>query len=237
MDLAADSWQIPAAMDVIVKICGLSTRPTLAAAVEAGADMVGFVFFPPSPRFVSVRAAKDLAAEARGRAAIAVLTVDADDRMLAEIVATVQPDWLQLHGRETPERVAEIAARFGIKTMKAIGVSVAADLALARDYAAVADWLMLDAKAPKGALLPGGNGMPFDWTILSGFRPPMPYLLSGGLTPANVAEAMTATGAPGVDVSSGVETAPGKKDAELIAAFVRNARRALAAQSIEKVAS
>lgn len=224
-------------MDVIVKICGLSTRPTLAAALEAGADMVGFVFFPPSPRFVSAETAAELAAEARGRAEIAALTVDADDRILAEIVDRVRPDWLQLHGRETPERVATVAKRFGVKTMKAIGVSTAADLALARDYAAVADWLMLDAKAPKGAVLPGGNGVPFDWTILSGFRSPLPYLLSGGLNPANVAEALAATMAPGVDVSSGVETAPGRKDADLITAFVRNARRAAAAASIEKVAS
>ena len=224
-------------MDVIVKICGLSTRPTLAAALEAGADMVGFVFFPPSPRFVSVTVAAELAAETRGRAEIAVLTVDADDRIIAEIVGTVRPDWLQLHGRETPERVAAIGKRFGVKTMKAIGVSTAADLALARDYAAVADRLLLDAKAPKGAVLPGGNGAPFDWTILSGFRSPLPYLLSGGLNPTNVADALAATGAPGVDVSSGVETAPGKKDADLIAKFVRNARRAAAAMSIKKVAS
>jgi phosphoribosylanthranilate isomerase len=224
-------------MELIVKICGLSTRPTLAAALEAGADMVGFVFFPPSPRVVSAELAAELAGEARGRAEIAALTVDADDRTIGKIVETMNPDWLQLHGKETPERVAEIHERFGRRIMKAIGVSEAADLAQTRDYTAVADRLLLDAKAPKGAVLPGGNGAPFDWTILSGFRSQLPYLLSGGLTPANVAEALSATGAPGVDVSSGVETAPGKKDADLIRAFVRNARRAAAAMSIEKVAS
>jgi phosphoribosylanthranilate isomerase len=224
-------------MDLIVKICGLSTRPTLAAALEAGADMVGFVFFPPSPRVVTAELAAELASEARGRAEIASLTVDADDETIGKIVETVNPDWLQLHGKETPERVAEIAARFGRKVMKAIGVSTTADLARAGDYAAVADRLLLDAKAPKGAVLPGGNGATFDWTILSGFRSPLPYLLSGGLNPGNVGAAIAATGAPGVDVSSGVETAPGKKDADLIRAFVRNARRAAADTLIEKVAS
>jgi phosphoribosylanthranilate isomerase len=224
-------------MDVVVKICGLSTQPTLAAALKAGADMVGFVFFPPSPRFVSPEAAAALAADARGRAEVTALTVDADDATLAAIVDAVRPDWLQLHGRETPERVAAISKRFGIKVMKAIGVSASGDLARARAYAEVADRLLLDAKAPKGAVLPGGNGAPFDWTILGGFRAPLPYLLSGGLSPANVTEALAATRAPGVDVSSGVETAPGKKDADLIRAFVRNARHAAANVSIEKVVS
>jgi phosphoribosylanthranilate isomerase len=223
-------------MERIVKICGLSTRPTLAAALEAGADMVGLVFFPPSPRFVSVAAAAELADEARGRAEIVGLTVDADDRMLSDIIDRVRPDWLQLHGKETPERVAAIRSRFGVKTMKAIGVATSADLQRANDYAGAADWLMLDAKAPKGAVLPGGNGATFDWTVLAGFSAPLPYLLSGGLSPANVAEAIAVTGAPGVDVSSGVETAPGQKDVDLIRAFVRNARHATAA-SIEKVAS
>jgi len=224
-------------MDVIVKICGLSTRPTLAAALDAGADMVGLVFFPPSPRFVTPETAGALADDARGRAEIAVLTVDADDATLDTIVAAVKPDWLQLHGRETPERVAEIRRRFGLKTMKAIGVAAADDLMRAHDYAAVADRLLIDAKAPKGAVLPGGNGAPFDWTILSGFRYPLPIMLSGGLNPANVAEALAVTRASGVDVSSGVETSPGKKDVDLIRAFVRNARRAAAALAIEKVAS
>jgi len=224
-------------MELIVKICGLSNQATLAAALEAGADMVGLVFFPPSPRFVSVSAAAELAEEARGRAEITALTVDADDRILAEIARTVRPDWLQLHGKETPARVAEIGSRFGIRTMKAIGVSAAADLARANDYAVVADRLLLDAKAPKGAVLPGGNGAPFDWELLRGFRSPLPYMLSGGLTPRNVAEALAVTGAPGVDVSSGVETLPGQKDIGLIRAFVQNARRAAANPAIEKVAS
>jgi phosphoribosylanthranilate isomerase len=225
-------------MDVIVKICGLSTRPTLAAALDAGADMVGFVFFPPSPRFVSPETAAVLARDARERAKITALTVDADDATLAAIVAAVRPDWLQLHGRETPERVAAIRGRFGIRVMKAIGVSEPNDLSRARDYAGIADRLLIDAKAPKGAVLPGGNGAPFDWAILSGFRSPLPYLLSGGLSPANIGEALAVTRAPGVDVSSGVETTPGRKDAELIRAFIRNARNAAApATSIEKVAS
>ncbi|MEJ0096756.1 MAG: phosphoribosylanthranilate isomerase [Bauldia sp.] len=224
-------------MDLTVKICGLSTEATLGAALDAGADMVGFVFFAKSPRFVSVAAAAALAAKARGHAEIAALTVDMDDARLAEIVEAVRPDWLQLHGGETPERVAAIKARFGIRTMKAIGVSTAGDLAVAPRYAAVADRLLLDAKPPKGAALPGGNGAPFDWSLLRGFDAGVPYLLSGGLSPANVGEAIAVTGAPGVDVSSGVETAPGVKDAGLIRAFIRNARMAADTRTLEKVAS
>ena len=240
---AVTRWTLPpfraksAAMDLIVKICGLSTEATLGAALDAGADMVGFVFFPKSPRFVSLDVAKALAAKARGRAEIAALVVDLDDAALAAIVEAVRPDWLQLHGREMPERVAAIKARFGIKTMKAVGVSAASDLAAAARYATVADRLLLDAKPPKGAVLPGGNGAPFDWRLLAGFRPAVPYLLSGGLSPANVGEALAITGAPGVDVSSGVETAPGTKDADLIRAFIRNARRAAKARVPERVAS
>ena len=216
-------------MSLIVKICGLSTEETLDAALEAGADMVGLVFFPPSPRVVAPATAAGLAARARGRAEIVALTVDMDDAGLAEIMEVVRPDWLQLHGKETPERVSAVRARFPARVMKAIHVSAAADLAAARAYADAADRLLLDAKPPKGALLPGGNGAAFDWTILRSFRPAKPYLLSGGLTPETVSEAIAISRAPGVDISSGVEKAPGVKDPALIRAFVKAARHAAAA--------
>jgi len=211
----------------IVKICGLSTPETLDAALAAGADMVGFVFFPRSPRHVGFEAARALGARARGRAKIVALTVDADDALLADIGAALGPDVLQLHGGETPERVAAIGARFGRRTMKAIGVAAPEDLASAAAYDGPADLLLIDAKPPKGAVLPGGNGLPFDWRLARGFRPNRPWLLSGGLGPMNVAEAIRATGAGGVDVSSGVESAPGVKDPLKIAAFVAAARAGL----------
>jgi phosphoribosylanthranilate isomerase len=214
-------------MSLIVKICGLSTEATLDAALAAGADMVGFVFFPKSPRFVSVAHAATLADRARVRAEIVVLTVDMDDAGLSAIIDAVGPDWLQLHGQESVERVAEIGRRFRRRTMKAVGVASADDLALAASYAGVADRLLLDAKPPKDATRPGGNARTFDWSIARSFAPGVPYLLSGGLTPDNVAEALRVTGAPGVDVSSGVETSPGRKDPALIAAFVANARAAV----------
>ncbi len=219
---------------LIVKICGLSTEPTLDAALAAGADMVGLVFFPKSPRFVGLREAEALAERARGTAEVVALTVDMDDAGLAEIVQAVRPDWIQLHGKETPERVSAIRSRFGVRTMKAIHVSERADLALAQSYAGIADRLLLDAKPPKGALLPGGNGAPFDWTILGGYHAPLPYLLSGGLAIVNVAEALRISGAPGVDVSSGVETAPGRKDPNLIRAFIAAARTAAAVGALQQ---
>src|SRR5271154_5459217 len=199
-------------MPSTVKICGLSTAPTLRAALDAGADMVGLVFFEKSPRFVGLAAARKLAAAARGRARIVALSVDAPDATLASIVDTVAPDILQLHGKESPERVAQIRRAFARPVMKALGVAEAGDFARAREYEEAADWLLIDAKPPKGATRPGGNGAPFDWRLARGFAPRLPWLLSGGLEPANVGEAIALSGASGVDVSSGVESAPGVKD-------------------------
>jgi phosphoribosylanthranilate isomerase len=211
-----------------VKICGLATAATLEAALDAGADMVGLVFFAKSPRFVGLDHAHELAALARDRAKIVALTVDAEDDLLAAIVRVVGPDMLQLHGRETPQRVAAIKQAFGLPAMKAIGVAEAADFVRARDYEAVVDWLLIDAKPPKDAVLPGGNGRPFDWRLARDFAPKVPWLLSGGLDADNVGEAIALSGARGVDVSSGVERAPGVKDEKKIAAFVAAARAALA---------
>jgi len=206
-----------------IKICGLSTRETLEAALDAGADMVGLVFFPKSPRHVSLEAAAALAGLARGQAEIVALTVDPDDKSLSEIVEAVAPDYLQLHGRETPERVGEIQRKFGISAIKAIGVAGAEDLALALEHGQ-ADALLIDAKPPTGALLPGGNGVAFDWRIARGFHPRKPWLLSGGLDAGNVAAAIKLSLTRGVDVSSGVESAPGVKDVARIRAFVTAAR-------------
>lgn len=211
-------------MSPIIKICGLRTAESLAAALDADADMVGFVFFGPSPRNISLSEAAALAPLVKGRARKVALTVDADDALIDAVARALQPDILQLHGRETPARAAQLAARTGKKIMKAIGVSERADLAAVADYSAVCDWLLLDAKPPKDATRPGGNGEPFDWAIIDGFAPGKPWLLSGGLTPANVAEALARTGAPGVDVSSGVESAPGVKDVSAIRGFVAAAR-------------
>lgn len=227
-------------MDLIVKICGLSSEATLDAALDAGADMVGLVAFPPSPRFVTPGAAARLAARARGRAEVALLTVDLAEDDLASLVAEIAPDWLQFHGSESPASVAAVKARFGRRVMKAVGIRSASDLGAARTYAAVADRLLLDAKAPEGAVLPGGRGETFDWRVLAGFDSGRPFMLSGGLDAGNVAEAIDLTHAAGVDVSSGVETAPGRKDPDLIRAFVAAARRAakaLPAGTAERVAS
>ncbi len=217
------------AMSTSVKICGLSTPETLAAALAAEADMVGFVFFEKSPRHVSLDAAKALAARARNRAEIVALTVDVTDAELEAIVKATEPDYLQLHGAESPERVAEIQRKFGISAIKAIGVASAADLALADAYRDAADALLIDAKPPKGAVLPGGNGVAFDWRIAREFHPRKPWFLSGGLDPGNVERAIRESLARSVDVSSGVESAPGVKDANKIKAFVAAAREAFAA--------
>jgi phosphoribosylanthranilate isomerase len=228
-------------MELIVKICGLSSEETVDAALDAGADMIGLVFFPPSPRFVAPARAATLAARARGRAEIAVLTVDMDEAGLTEIVEAVKPDWLQFHGKETPETVSAAKKRFGRRVIKALGVRSVPDLAPAARYAASADRLLIDAKPPQGAILPGGNGEAFDWKILTGFAPELPFMLSGGLDAGNIAEALRISRAAGVDVSSGVETAPGRKDPDLIRAFVAAARRAAAAlppgRTVERVAS
>lgn len=210
----------------IGKICGLSTPETLEAALAAGADMVGLVFHPKSPRFVTRETAKALAAIARGRAEIVALIVDLTPEQAAELVAELNPDWLQLHGRETPEQVAAIKAATGRRVLKALGVSTSADLAAMPGYATVADRILLDAKPPKDAAYPGGHGKPFDWSILAELDPGLPFMLSGGLDPANVADAIRITRPAGVDVSSGVETAPGVKDIGRIRDFIAAARRA-----------
>lgn len=211
-------------MAPLVKICGLKTPETLAAALDAGADMVGFVFFPKSPRHIDLATAETLGRQAAGRALKVALTVDADDTQLAGIIAALHPDLLQLHGHETPERVAAIRARFGLPVMKAIGVATADDLKDVQAFAAVSDRLLFDAKAPKDAAHPGGNGLAFDWSLITGLDLSIPSMVSGGLDPANVAEALRRTGAQGVDVSSGVETAPGQKDPAKITAFVAAAK-------------
>ena len=209
-------------MSVAVKICGLSTAETLAAALESGADYVGFVFFPKSPRHVTLEQAAALAAQARGKAKIVALTVDADDALLANIASTVKPNLIQAHGAETPERIAAIKALTGVGVMKALKVAGPEDIAAAKDYAAVADLLLFDAKAPASLkdALPGGNGLSFDWSLLADGKGGHRFMLSGGLTPENVAEAVRVTGARLVDVSSGVESAPGIKDPQRIRKFI-----------------
>lgn len=214
---------------LLIKICGLSTPETLEAALDAGADMVGFVFFPPSPRTLDFAQAASLSSKVRGRALKVALSVDADDALLAGIVESLKPDILQFHGRETPQRILAAKARFGLPVMKAIHVSEPADLAAIATYNESADRLLFDARPPKGAVLPGGNGAAFDWTILDGVQTARPWMLSGGLDPDNVAEALRITRAPGIDVSSGVETAPGVKNIALIQKFVGAARIAAAA--------
>jgi phosphoribosylanthranilate isomerase len=211
-------------MALLVKICGLSTLGTLDAALDAGADMVGFVFFAPSPRNVLADAARALGNRVKDRARKVALTVDADDVMLAQVVEALKPDMLQLHGGETPQRVAAIREMFGLPVMKVLPIETRADLAAIDAYTRVADRLLFDARAPKEATRPGGLGTPFDWHLLEGLALPIPYMLSGGLHAGNVAEALCITRAPGVDVSSGVESAPGVKDPDKIRAFVRAAR-------------
>jgi phosphoribosylanthranilate isomerase len=215
-------------MPILIKICGLSTADTLDAALDVGADMVGFVFFPPSPRHLSLELARELGARVEGRALKVALSVDADDATLAASAEALGADILQLHGKETPERVAETRRRFGLPVMKALGVSEVADLAAIDRYAGAADRVLLDAKPPKGATRPGGNAKAFDWRILAGASIATPWMLSGGLYPGNVADAIAITGATAVDVSSGVESAPGVKDRGLIADFIRRARAATA---------
>ena len=227
----------------LVKICGLRTPETLDAALAAGADMVGFVRFPRSPRHVELDIGRELSGAAAGRATRVVLVVDPGDAELDEAVRAIEPEMIQLHGHESPERTAEIAHRFRRPVMKALPVSDASDLAAIDRYRGAADRILLDAKPPKGAVLPGGNGMAFDWRLISGLGrtplcvalglgapdPAAMLVLSGGLTPENVGEAIAVSGLSAVDVSSGVESAPGSKDPLKIAAFVRAARTAFAA--------
>ena len=215
-------------MSTSVKICGVNSSEALAAALQAGADMIGFVFYEPSPRFIGLDTARQLARHCRDRAEVVALTVDAADATLEAILKRVGPDYFQLHGQESPERVAEIQEKYGVSVIKAIGVAEAADLKLAEAYAE-ADALLIDAKPPKGAVLPGGNGVAFDWGLARDFHPMKPWLLSGGLTPENVGQAIRASRVRSVDVSSGVESAPGVKNPLRIAAFIGAAREAFAA--------
>jgi len=213
-------------MALDIKICGLKTGPALDAALAGGASHVGFIFFPKSPRNVSPAAAGALRATARGRAKAVAVTVDADDAALDAIVAAMAPDMLQLHGSETPARVAAVKARYGLPVMKALAVSAAADLAAARPFFTVADRMLFDAKPPKGSQLPGGNGVAFDWSLLAALDPGADYMLSGGLNAANVGDALRIGNPPGIDVSSGVESAPGVKDTALIDDFFAAVRAA-----------
>lgn len=211
-------------MDVRIKFCGLSRPADIAAASAAGAAYVGFVFFPKSPRCVTPEAAAKLALEVPPGIAKVALVVDADDALLDEITSKVPLDMLQLHGQESPERVAEVRRRYGLPVMKAVGIADAGDLPALEAYGRVADQLLVDAKPPKQADLPGGNGLAFDWRLIAGRRWPVPWMLAGGLEAGNVAEAIRLTGARQVDVSSGVEAARGVKDAALIRAFAEAAR-------------
>ena len=211
-------------MSVKVKICGIRDAATLAVALDAGADFIGLVVFPPSPRALTPAAAAQLAAAVRGRARSVALVVDATDALLDEIIATVAPDIIQLHGRETPERVAEIARRVRRPLVKALSVASMADAERASAYRPHAGLILFDAKPPKDGPLPGGNGVAFDWRHLDTVKHDHPFMLSGGLTPANVAAAIHLTGADIVDVSSGVEAAPGEKSPDLIRAFIRAAK-------------
>jgi phosphoribosylanthranilate isomerase len=211
-------------MSVLVKICGLKTSQALDVALEAGADLVGFVFFAPSPRHVGVEAARALGQRVRGRAQKVALSVDARDDELAASIEALEPDLLQLHGRETPERVATVRARFALPVMKALPIAERSDLAAIRRYDAVADRLIFDARAELAATRPGGLGKRFDWRLLEKLQSRVPFMLSGGLDALNVADALRITAAPGVDVSSGVERAPGEKDPDKIRAFIAAAR-------------
>lgn len=216
------------AMATRVKICGIKSVPILEASIALGADFLGFVFYPPSPRSLTPVTAKPLADLAKGRCSLVALLVDADDALIEAVVESVAPDMLQLHGSESPERAAQILNQFGVPVMKAIKVETAGDASTALAYGGIAQRILFDAKAPKGlaGALPGGNGLAFDWKALEGMRGKIEFMLSGGLTPDNVAEAVRLTGAWAVDVSSGVESRPGEKDPALIARFIAAAKAA-----------
>jgi len=208
-----------------IKICGINSTGSLEAAIAARASHAGFNFFPPSPRFAGPDLAAQLSQQAAGRIVRVGVFVDADDAFLAQTLAASPLDALQFHGVESPERVAQAKAQFGLPVWKVLSVSAREDLPRAQNYAGAADFLLLDAKTPKGTL-PGGMGLSFDWNLLNGWQSPLPWGLAGGLSPSNVAEAVRRTQAPLVDTASGVESAPGVKDAGLIAAFCQAARAA-----------
>jgi len=212
---------------LIIKICGIKTAAILDAAIEAGADMVGFMHFARSPRHLELDPIGELISRARGRAETCVVLVNPDNTLVAQ-VAALGPDWIQLHGPETPHRVAAIRDEAGIAILKACSIGSAEDVAAVAGFAECADRLLLDAKPPKDATRPGGHGASFDWGLLKALDRELSFMLSGGLTPDTVAAAIAATRPAGVDVSSGVETAPGVKDAGLVRAFITNARSAAA---------
>ena len=213
-------------MSLDIKICGLKTEAALEAALAGGASHVGFIFFARSPRWVEPAEAARLRALATGKAKAVAVTVDADDVFLDTIVGSMKPDILQLHGKESPERVAEVKARYGLPVVKAFPVRTPSDLEAMRPYRGIADRIMFDAKPPAGSELPGGNGVAFDWRILAMLDRDVDYLLSGGLNASNVGEALRLANPPAIDVSSGVESAPGVKDPALIAEFFRAIRTA-----------
>jgi phosphoribosylanthranilate isomerase len=213
-------------MSLDIKICGLKTEAVLAAALAGGASHVGFIFFAKSPRYVDPAEAGRLRKLATGKAKAVAVTVDADDSTLDAIVAAMRPDMLQLHGSESPDRVAALKVRHGLPLMKALSVRTAADLDAIQGYRGVADQFLFDAKPPKGSELPGGNGVAFDWRILAGLDRDVNYMLSGGLNTGNIGEALQLANPPGIDVSSGVESASGVKDPALIAEFFRAIRTA-----------
>ncbi|TGQ81389.1 phosphoribosylanthranilate isomerase [Mesorhizobium sp. M8A.F.Ca.ET.207.01.1.1] len=213
-------------MALDIKICGLKTDQAMAAALAGGASHVGFIFFAKSPRYVEPAEAGRLRQAARGKALAVAVTVDANDPFLDEIVEKMRPDMLQLHGSETSERVAELKARHGLPVMKALPLSEAADLERIKPFVGIADRFLFDAKPPKGSELPGGNGVAFDWRILAGLDAGIDYMLSGGLNAANIGDALRLANPPGIDISSGVESAPGVKDPALIEQFFRAVRAA-----------
>jgi len=213
-------------MALTIKICGLKTPEALDVALESGADELGFVFFAPSPRNLGAEASRALGTRVKGRARKVALTVDANDETIHAIVEALKPDMLQLHGSETPDRVVTVRTRFGLPVTKALPVAQKSDLSQIRLYANVAERLLFDARAPQDATRPGGLGKAFDWTLLKDIDPNIVFMLSGGLDASNVAEALAITRAPGVDVSSGVERAPGQKDPDKIREFIRAARAA-----------
>ena len=208
-------------MDVSVKICGLKTAETIQAALDRGADHIGFIFFPKSPRNVDPDVAAGLRGAAKDRAQVVAVTVDADNDMLDAIVSKVEPDMLQLHGGESPKRVAAVKQRFGLPAMKALSIRDADDFDAIGPYRGIADRFLFDAKPPPGADLPGGNGVSFNWALLADVDPDVDYMLSGGLNAENIATALQQTGAKAIDLSSGVERAPGVKDIGRIAAMFK----------------